>query len=330
MRLLILTICFPVLLIASTIHVPGDQPTIQAGINAAGPGDIVEVACGDYTWSGEGSGINFWDGWFLIVMKSGVTVRSATGDPGCVTIDAEEQGGVFYFDGVDESASLEGLTLTGCSPGVTGGGVKCWSSSPMISHCDFIDNHGYSAGGGMYCYGSSPTLLNCNFVGNSASGSGGFHCDTSSPILTNCSFTGNTATGSSGGGMGFFSNCYPVLTNCTFTNNSAFMGYSVAVGSSSILTLNNCILWEESGDEIRLFVDGSVVAECSNIQEGWPGTGNIHSDPYFCDPLTDDFTLSGDSPCAPGNNGCGVLMGSFPIECTSAEVTSWGEVKTLY
>ncbi len=33
---------------AATIHVPGDQPTIQAGINAAIDGDVVEVACGDY------------------------------------------------------------------------------------------------------------------------------------------------------------------------------------------------------------------------------------------------------------------------------------------
>ena len=33
---------------ASTIHVPGDQPTIQAGVNAASNGDIVLVAPGTY------------------------------------------------------------------------------------------------------------------------------------------------------------------------------------------------------------------------------------------------------------------------------------------
>ena len=33
---------------AATIHVPDDQPTIQAGIDAASAGDTVLVACGDY------------------------------------------------------------------------------------------------------------------------------------------------------------------------------------------------------------------------------------------------------------------------------------------
>ena len=39
---------------ATTIHVPGDQPTIQAGIDAAQKGDIVQVAPGTF-----GERINF-------------------------------------------------------------------------------------------------------------------------------------------------------------------------------------------------------------------------------------------------------------------------------
>ena len=36
----------PAFLSATTIHVPADQPTIQAGLDAASAGDSVMVACG--------------------------------------------------------------------------------------------------------------------------------------------------------------------------------------------------------------------------------------------------------------------------------------------
>ena len=64
---------------ATTIRVPHDQPTIQIGIHAASPGDTVLVACGTY-FEHE------------IRMKELITLRSETGRPECVTIDAERSG----------------------------------------------------------------------------------------------------------------------------------------------------------------------------------------------------------------------------------------------
>ena len=83
---------------AAIIHVPGDQPTIQAGIDAASPGDAVEVACGTYFE-------------YDIVMKSCITVRSESEDPSCVTIDAMGLGRVMTGDQLTTFTAIKGLTM---------------------------------------------------------------------------------------------------------------------------------------------------------------------------------------------------------------------------
>ena len=75
----------------------GDAPTIQAGVDSASVGDTVQVAFGTYydcthpSWCGENT---------CVSMKSGITLRSETGDPSCVTIDAMQYGRVFNCEDV--------------------------------------------------------------------------------------------------------------------------------------------------------------------------------------------------------------------------------------
>jgi predicted outer membrane repeat protein len=366
--------------LATTIHVPADQPTIQAGIDAASAGDTVLVACGTYTWVGEGSGVDS----VLIRMKSNITLRSETGIENCTTIDAQQQGRVFECVDLNSSTSIEGFTILGGFSTTFGGGMSCENAFLSILNCLFVENVAVDLGGGLYCDASSPTLRNCTFERNSVLlfWGGGLYCFESSPEMIYCNIIGNTA-GSDGGGVFFRVNsspylesCFfeaneavrnggalysnygsPQLLNCTFYENSATDGgaihcfYSNAEISSctftgniasnlggglfcrgaSLTSVSNCILWGDTFAEIFLQPEADITVTCSVVEGGWPGTGIIDENPLFCAPNVSDFHLQGDSPCAPDNNDCGVLIGAWPVGCsTNAEDMTWSEVKALY
>ena len=83
---------------AATVHVPGDQPTIQAGIEAAGDGDVVLVAPGTYM-----EDINF--------LGKAITVMGDGGADGTV-IDGGRSDWVVRFDSREhEDSVLEGFTI---------------------------------------------------------------------------------------------------------------------------------------------------------------------------------------------------------------------------
>ncbi len=240
---------------AVTIHVPRERPTIQAGIDAAAAGDTVVVAAGTYYEHD-------------IAMKSGVTLRSETGEADCVTIDAQGRYSACIMQcvGVDASTSITGFTITGAwhangggmkclggaSPTLTnvvfaqnisdyGGALYCSGSSPVLRNVEFRENWAYLAGGGLYCESSSPTLTDCRFVNNTAEVDGGGLCarESSFPALSGCTFSGNTA-GNSGGGMCCHDDSCPTVIDCTFTGNSAAAGSAMCCADDSSPTVVGC------------------------------------------------------------------------------------------
>ena len=128
-------------------------------------------------------------------------------------------------------------------------------------------------GGGICCeYGCSPAISNNLIAVNSAGRHGGgiYYFHSSSTTLTNCTIAGNEADSDADGyGTG---------------------GALYVADLSSQLGILNCILWGDSPNEIAGETT-DVVVEYSDVQGGWPGTGNVEGDPLFVDSTGGDYNL---------------------------------------
>jgi hypothetical protein len=85
------------------------------------------------------------------------------------------------------------------------------------------------------------------------------------------------------------------MINCTLSESPQD---DIRLSFEAFLTLGNSIVWGGAQNSI---VAGSGSFEpsvsSSNIDGGWPGTGNIDADPLFVQPGTADLRLSYGSPC---------------------------------
>ncbi len=209
---------------AVTRFVPQTSPTIAAALAASTAGDTVVVSCGTYFEHG-------------LSLKSGVTLRGATGQPACVTIDAQGLGRVLDAAGVDSTCRVTGLTIQG-GVAVTGGffangggGLRAVDSSVRVRDCIFAGNRAVFGGGAGVLRGA-PSFTSCVFDSNRADGTdwaagGGLFCRDAEPVLDTCSFTRNdsAADDTPGDGGGIFSDASGlVATDCSFVANTAEAG----------------------------------------------------------------------------------------------------------
>ncbi len=160
-----------------------------------------------------------------------------------------------------------------------------------------------------------PALTACIFSGNSAGSGGAMYNRNSAPAVTNCTFSANTST--LGGGAMYNYSSSPVVTNCTFSGNSAYAGGAMCNQSSSP-AVTNSIFWGDGPDEIysvgRVLewtgeiswgddpgeiagAESSPSVTYSDVQGGYPGTGNIDANPLFVNSSSGDYHLGAGSPC---------------------------------
>jgi len=318
----VLTTC----LYSTIINVPIDEPTIQAGIDAAADTDTVLVAEGTYF-----ENIDF--------LGKAVTVASnfiIDGDEahientiinGSQSTDPDFGSCAMFMSYEGNDSVLAGFTLTEGTGtfyenyGTMGGGIMCMCSSPKIVS-NIITNNNATLSGGIDCSSNSSAIIlnnvisyntatgnmggltlydsNANVEGNiiayntAQEGAGGVAIQGCSPILVNNLIVYNSAA--FGGGLVFW-NSESEIINCTISGNiSTGNGGGIYCHYYSHLDLVNTIMWNNSPQEIYVNT-GSIGATYSDIQGGWGGEGNINADPLFVGTGDHPFMLQDLSPC---------------------------------
>lgn len=180
---------------ADIINVPADQPTIQAGIDAAASGDEVVVAPGTYLESVDLGG-------------KAITLRSTDPADRAVVVATVIDGtghdyAVRCVSGEGAGTVLSGLVMTGGALA----GMLIDASSPTVNACSFA---GSGDDGVHVLNDSDPAFHACSFTSNPEAG---MVIDASSPTVRGGFFTNNGAQGM------LVTNGSPTVNDCAFSNN---------------------------------------------------------------------------------------------------------------
>ena len=129
---------------AETIQVPSEQPTIQAGIDAAVDGDTVLVADGVYM--GDGNRDIDFEGKAIVVISANGPVFTIINSEGSAL---DNHRGFYFHNNEDTNSVVSGFTITnGYSNFLPGGaGILCELASPKIEDCLFKNNLSFIGSG---------------------------------------------------------------------------------------------------------------------------------------------------------------------------------------
>ncbi len=216
---------------------------LQSAIASAMSGNEIWVAAGTYKPTNSTNrtlsftlknGVGIYGGFAgsetLRSQRNFVTnLTTLSGDIGVQAVDTDNAYHVVNGGGTNNSAVLDGFSITGgFDPNADGGaGMYNINSNPKLTNVTFKQNITTGSGGGMYNNHSSPSLTNVTFMQNRAYefGGGMHNSDGSNPTLIKVTFNANVVMGSSGGSSngGGMSNVQsnPNLKNVTFSNNQA-------------------------------------------------------------------------------------------------------------
>ena len=197
-------------------------------------------------------------------------------------------GGAIHCDNSDPTIS--GNTMRGNTAGY-GGGIHCRNgANPTIISNIITGNTINNNGGGIYCESSPDTIMFNEISLNTASGNGGgIYCSSAPDTIMFNEISRNTAT-NSGGGI-YMLNISPTLDRNTIVDNISTSGGALYC-NNSLPVVMNCIMWGNSPDQIYQVSGSNVQATFCDIEQIWPGIGNIRANPLFADPVNGDYHLT--------------------------------------
>ena len=318
-------------LMAVTIHIPGDYPTIQAGIDASQNGDTILVAQGTYNEQ-------------IFFRGKEIVVKSENG-PNNTIIDPNMVGcAVNFIENEGPGAVIEGFTITNSYFGSTGwySGVKClantyptirdniisqnggwWayfgggihadSSYPIIENNKIIDNASVYYGGGIYIIDCDTAIVRNNFIsgnivysGYGVAHGGGIYAANSNVLIEKNFIIDNTAdiNYAYGGGISLeFAGNYAVINNTIAGNH----GKGVYLCNDDTVDFKNNILVNTTSGG-GMVNNNSIVILSLDFNDVWnnlpynyagcePGRFDISQDPLFLPGPEHNFYLNDDSPC---------------------------------
>ena len=255
--------------------------TVQAGIDAASAdGGEVWVAAGTYV---ENLNMRMFVSIYGGFKGDETNRNSRDWNINPTILDGDGKANVIQALSIGDKTAISGFTIQNSGKILTGGGISCSSSAPMISENQIILNRGYS---GIYCNNAAPVIFNnliafnTNMFSYASFGSGGISLfDSPDAKVINNTIVSNHMSDVFNKATVYTLRGGVFINNTIAFNNSGGIKYD-HYGALPLLS-NNCVY-------------GNMKSNYSGIDDQSGTNGNISVDPLFIEGTSQ---LSANSPC---------------------------------